>query len=62
LIGWVVHPCMPSSAAALPVNADDHTVLRCLANATQAPATLVPRAKILLLAAEGWPTVKSPSG
>jgi len=44
---------MPSSAAALPVSADDRAVLRRWANATQAPATLVRRAKILLLAAEG---------
>jgi hypothetical protein len=44
---------MPSSAAALPVSADDQAVLRRWANATQAPAALVRRAKILLLAAEG---------
>ena len=44
---------MPSSAAALLVSADDQAVLRRWANATQAPATLVRRAKILLLAAEG---------
>jgi len=44
---------MPLSAAALPVSADDQAVLRRWANATQAPATLVRRAKILLLAAEG---------
>jgi transposase len=43
---------MPASAA-LPVSADDQAVLRRWANATQAPATLVRRAKILLLAAEG---------
>jgi transposase len=41
------------SAAALPVSPDDQAVLRRWANATQAPATLVRRAKILLLAAEG---------
>src|SRR5512132_1841308 len=44
---------MPLSAAALPVSADDQAVLRRWANATQAPATLVRRAKILLLAADG---------
>jgi len=44
---------MPLSAAALPVSADDQAVLRRWANATQAPATLVRRTKILLLAAEG---------
>jgi Homeodomain-like domain len=44
---------MPLSAAALPVSADDQAVLRRWANATQAPATLVRRAKILLLAAQG---------
>jgi transposase len=44
---------MPSSAAALPISAQDQAVLRCWANATQAPAALVLRAKILLLAAEG---------
>ena len=44
---------MPLSAAALPVSADDQAVLRRWANATQAPATLVRRARILLLAAEG---------
>ena len=44
---------MPRSAAALPVSADDQAVLRRWANATQAPATLVRRAKILLLAAQG---------
>jgi DNA-binding NarL/FixJ family response regulator len=38
---------------ALPVSADDQAVLRRWANATKAPATLVRRAKILLLAAEG---------
>jgi hypothetical protein len=53
---------MPLSAAALPVSAHDQAVLRRWANATQAPATLVRRAKILLLAAEGWPTARSPSG
>jgi transposase len=44
---------MPSSAVALPVSADDQAVLRRWAHATQAPAALVRRAKILLLAAEG---------
>jgi transposase len=44
---------MPLSAAALAVSADDQAVLRRWANATQAPAALVRRAKILLLAAEG---------
>ena len=44
---------MPVSAAALPVSAHDRAVLRRWANASQAPATLVRRAKILLLAAEG---------
>jgi transposase len=44
---------MSLSAAALPVSADDQAVLRRWMNATQAPATLVRRAKILLLAAEG---------
>jgi predicted ArsR family transcriptional regulator len=44
---------MPSSAAALPVSADDQAVLRRWANATQAPAALVRRARLLLLAAEG---------
>jgi hypothetical protein len=53
LIGWAEHPPVPSSAAALPISAHDQPVLRRWANATQAPATLVRRAKILLLAAEG---------
>ena len=44
---------MPWSAAALPVSADDQAVLRRWVNAARAPATLVRRAKILLLAAEG---------
>jgi transposase len=44
---------MPLSAAALPVSADHQAVLHRWANATKAPATLVRRAKILLLAAEG---------
>jgi transposase len=43
---------MPS-AAALPVAPDDLTSLRHWASATQAPAVLVQRAKLLLLAAEG---------
>jgi transposase len=53
LIGWAEHLFMPLSAAALPVSADDQAVLRRWANATQAPASLVRRAKILLLAADG---------
>src|SRR5512133_2682468 len=44
---------MPLSAAALPVSPDDRAVLCRWANAARAPATLVRRAKILLLAAEG---------
>ena len=44
---------MPLSAAALPVSADDQAVLRRWVNAARAPATLVRRAKILPLAAEG---------
>ena len=44
---------MPLPAAALAVSADDQAVLRRWANAARAPATLVRRAKILLLAAEG---------
>jgi FixJ family two-component response regulator len=44
---------MPSAAAALPISAQDQAVLRRWTNATQAPAALVRRAKILLLAAEG---------
>ena len=44
---------MPASAAALPVSPGDLAVLRRWANAAQAPATLVQRSKILLLAAEG---------
>jgi transposase len=43
---------MPS-AAALPVAPDDLASLRRWASATQAPAVLVQRAKLLLLAAEG---------
>jgi DDE superfamily endonuclease/Homeodomain-like domain len=53
LAGWAEHPPVPSSAAALPVSAHDQAVLRRWANAAQAPAALVRRAKILLLAAEG---------
>jgi hypothetical protein len=41
------------SATALPVAPDDLATLRHWANATQAPAVLVQRAKLLLLAAEG---------
>lgn len=44
---------MPSAAAALPISAQDQAVLRRWTNATQDPAALVRRAKILLLAAEG---------
>ena len=43
---------MPS-AAALPIAPDDLATLRHWASATQAPAVLVQRAKLLLLAAEG---------
>jgi transposase len=44
---------MPSSAAALPVCAEDLAALRRWAGAALAPAVLVQRAKLLLLAAEG---------
>src|SRR5215203_4227600 len=44
---------MPSSAPALPIAPEDRAVLRHWSSATQAPAALVQRAKILLLAAEG---------
>jgi transposase len=44
---------MPASAVALPISPGDQAVLRRWANAAQAPAALVWRAKILLLAAEG---------
>jgi DNA-binding NarL/FixJ family response regulator len=44
---------MPSSAAALAVPPAELAVLRRWASAVQAPATLVRRAKLLLLAAEG---------
>src|SRR5215213_3573249 len=44
---------MPASAVALPISPGDQAVLRRWANAAQAPAALVRRAKILLLAAEG---------
>jgi transposase len=44
---------MPSSAAALPITPEDRAVLRHWSSATQAPAALVQRAKLLLLAAEG---------
>jgi DNA-binding NarL/FixJ family response regulator len=44
---------MPSSAAALAVAPDELAVLRRWASAAQARATLVRRAKLLLLAAEG---------
>jgi transposase len=48
---------MPS-AAALPVAPDDLATLRHWASATQAPAVLVQRAKLLLLAAEGAPNTE----
>jgi transposase len=44
---------MPSPAAALPITPDDRAVLRHWSSATQAPAVVVQRARILLLAAEG---------
>jgi transposase len=44
---------MPLSAAALPVSPDDLARLRRWSNATQVPAVVAQRAKILLLAAEG---------
>jgi DNA-binding CsgD family transcriptional regulator len=44
---------MPSTAAPLPITPDDRAVLRHWSSATQAPAALVQRAKLLLLAAEG---------
>lgn len=44
---------MPAAAAVLPISPGDQAVLRRWANAAQAPATLVQRAKLLLLAAEG---------
>ena len=44
---------MPSSAPALPIAPEDRAVLRRWSSATQAPAALVQRAKLLLLAAEG---------
>src|SRR5512132_3930017 len=44
---------MPSSAPALPIAPEDRAVLRRWSSATQAPAALVQRAKIRLLAAEG---------
>ncbi len=44
---------MPSSTAALPVPPAELAVLRRWASAVQAPAALVRRAKLLLLAAEG---------
>jgi transposase len=46
-------PRMPRPAAALPIAPDDQAVLRQWSSATQVPAALVQRAKILLLAAEG---------
>jgi transposase len=47
------HPCMPQSAAALPIAPDDLATLRRWSAAASAPAVQVQRAKILLLAAEG---------
>ena len=44
---------MPLPAAALPITPDDRAVLRHWSGATQAPAAVVQRAKLLLLAAEG---------
>jgi transposase len=44
---------VPSSAAALPIAPDDLAMLRRWAGATQAPAAVAQRAKILLLAADG---------
>jgi DNA-binding NarL/FixJ family response regulator len=44
---------MPSSAAALVIPAAELAVLRRWSSAVQAPAALVRRAKLLLLAAEG---------
>ena len=44
---------MPSSAPALPIAPEDRALLGRWSSATQAPAALVQRAKILLLAAEG---------
>jgi len=44
---------MPSPAAALPITPDDRAVLWHWSSATQAPAVVVQRARILLLAAEG---------
>ena len=44
---------MPSPAPALLIAPEDRAVLRRWSSATQAPAALVQRAKILLLAAEG---------
>jgi hypothetical protein len=53
---------MPTAAAPLPIAPDDLAVLRRWARASQLPAVLVQRAKILLLAAEAWPTPRSPTG
>jgi hypothetical protein len=44
---------MPLPAAALPVAPDDLARLRRWSSATQVPAVVVQRAKILLLAADG---------
>jgi transposase len=49
---------MPSPATALPVTPDDRAVLRHWSSATQAPAALVQRAKLLLLAADGVPNTE----
>jgi hypothetical protein len=53
---------MPASAAALPISPGDQAVLCRWANAAQAPATLVQRARILLLAAEGVANSEIASG
>jgi transposase len=49
---------MPSPATALPITPDDRAVLRHWSSATQAPAALVQRAKLLLLAADGVPNTE----
>jgi hypothetical protein len=53
---------MSSPPAALPIAPNDLARSRPWADATQAPAVVVQRAKLLLLAAEGVPTARSPSG
>jgi hypothetical protein len=49
---------MPLSAAALPGTPDDLATLRRWSSATQVPAVVVQRARILLLAAEGVANTK----